>query len=144
MQSSQAFGPSFGIRVRFNLFNGGKQRTKLQNAQIAAETEQVRTDQVAQDIRAAVRIAYLRWENQMKQVELKHHSVDEARKTLEIAGRQYDLGTISDVDFRTIQLNALNAEVRFLQAKFSTKSREIELYRLSGQLMEWLLLCLIH
>lgn len=139
LQSSQAFGPNFGVRVRFNLFNGGQQRTQLQNAKIAAETEQVRTDQVAQDIRAAVRVAYLRWENQMKQVKLEQGSVDEARKTLTIAERQYDLGTISDVDFRTIQLNALNAEVRFLQAKFSAKSREIELYRLSGQLMEQLL-----
>lgn len=136
LQSSQTFGPNFGVRVRFNLFNGGQQRTTVQNAKIAAETEKVRTDQVTQEISAAVRVAYLRWENEMAQVNLERQSVEEARLTLDIAQRQYELGAINDVDFRTIQLNALNAESRYLQAQFRAKSREIELYRLSGQLME--------
>lgn len=136
LQSSQAFGPNFGVRVRFNLFNGGQQRTVVENAKITAETEQVRVNQMAQQISAAMRVAYLRWENEIAQVELEAQSAKEAKLTLDIAQRQYELGAINDVDFRTIQLNALNAETRYLQAQFRAKSREIELYRLSGQLIE--------
>ena len=136
LESSRAFGPNFGVRVRFNLYSGGQQRIALQNAKIEAESESLRTGQVNQEIRAAVRVAYLRWQNAMMQVLLEEESSEKAAQTLEIATQQYQLGAINDVDFRLIQLNALNAESRFLEAQYRAKSREIELYRLSGQLME--------
>ncbi|MFZ6051201.1 TolC family protein [Halocola ammonii] len=135
LQSSQSFGPNFGVRVRFNLFNGGQQRTALENAKITVENEAIRVNQVNQEIRAAVRVAYIRWQNGMQRVELEEQSVAEADQTLKIAQKQYELGAINDVEFRTIQLNALNAEVRFLEAQFSAKSREIELQQLTGQLL---------
>jgi outer membrane protein TolC len=135
LQSSQSFGPNFGVRVRFNLFNGGQQRTTLENAKITVENESIRANQINQEIRAAVRVAYIRWQNGMQRIDLEEQSVAEAEQTLEIAQKQYELGAINDVEFRTIQLNALNAEVRFLEAQFSAKSREIELQQLTGQLL---------
>lgn len=139
LQSSRSFGPNFGVRVRFNLFNGGKDRIDLQNAKIEAENEGLRTSQVNLDIRAAVRVAYTRWENAMAQVNLEQESITKAQQTLDIATKQYELRSINAVDFRLIQLNAVNAQARYLQAQFRAKSREIELYRLSGQLMEQLM-----
>lgn len=135
LQSSQSFGPNFGVRVRFNLFNGGQQRTALENAKITVENESIRANQIDQEIRAAVRIAYIRWQNAMTRVQLEKQSVDEAKLTLDIAQKQYEVGAINDVEFRTIQLNALNAEVRFQEAQFNAKTREIELHQLSGNLL---------
>lgn len=139
LEASQSLGPNFGVRVRFNLFNGNQQRTQVQNAKIAVETEQIRTAQVEQEIRAAVQLAAIRWENALQQAKLESESVEEARSTLDIAQQQYELGTINDVEYRTIQLNALNAETRYLQAQFRARMHELELFRLSGQLMEQLL-----
>lgn len=136
LMSSQAFGPNFGVRVRFNLFNGNQKRIAVQNAKIETETRKLETEQTSQTIQAAVRVAYLRWQSENQQMDLEIESVQEARKTLTIADRQYELGAINDVDFRTIQLNALNAESRLMQAEYRAKVREIELYRLSGQLLE--------
>lgn len=136
LMSSQSFGPNFGVRVRFNLFNGGQKRIAVQNAKIEKETRKLETAQVSQTIQAAIRVAYLRWQSEKKQMDLEVESVSEARQTLAIADRQYELGAINDVDFRTIQLNALNAESRLIQAEYRAKIREIELYRLSGQLLE--------
>jgi hypothetical protein len=46
------------------------------------------------------------------------------------------LGALTNVEFRVIQLNAVNAETRFLEAQLLAKAREIELLRLSGRLLE--------
>lgn len=136
LQSSRSFGPNFGVRVRFNLFSGGQQHIAVENAKIEAATAGLRTEQAGQEIQAAVRVAYLRWKNEIKQVRLEEQSVGAADQTLEIATKQYELGVINDVEFRLIQLSTVNAQTRYLQAQFRAKSREIELYRLSGQLME--------
>jgi outer membrane protein TolC len=139
LESSRSFGPDFGVSVRFNLFSGSQERIARQNAEIAIESEKLRTEDLDQEIKAAVRVAYLRWQSQIEQVNLEKESVKAAQKTLEIANKQYELGAITNVDFRIIQLNAINARTRFLEAQYNAKSRELELLRLSGELMDSLL-----
>ncbi|MDZ7847296.1 MAG: TolC family protein [Owenweeksia sp.] len=90
LQASRSFGPNFGVRVRFNLYQGGQDQTALQNAKITAATEELRSQKVGQDIEAAVRIAFLRWQNEMKQVRLESKSAAKAQQTLQIAGEQYE------------------------------------------------------
>lgn len=135
LASSRTFGPTYGVRVRFNLYSGRQAQIQEENANIAVETEQLRSEDLQQSIEQALRVAYLRWDNHREQVQLERQSVRAAGEALSIARRQYELGAITNVDFRVIQLNAINAETRFLEAQFQAKLREIELLRLSGQLL---------
>jgi len=136
LASSQSFGPNFGARVRFNLFNGGKRRISLENSKITVQNETIRGKQISQEISASVRIAFIRWQNGMQLIDLEEQSVKEAQLTLQIAQKQYELGAINDVEFRNVQLNALKSEVRYLEAQFGAKSREIQLQQLTGVLLE--------
>lgn len=138
LTSNRSYGPDFGIRVRFNLFSGSQERIRSQNLQIEAESEALRTDQLNMELEASARVAYMRWRSRMEQVQLEEQSVTAAVKALKIAEKQYELGTITNVDFRVIQLNAINARSRFLQAQFAAKTRELQLYRLGGTLMNQL------
>jgi outer membrane protein TolC len=139
LQSNRSFGPEYGIRVRFNLFSGGREEILRQNSQINVETEQLRTEAVIQEIEAAIQVAYARWDSRVQQAQLEQESLEVAKDALFIARRQYELGALTNVDFRLIQLNVINANTRFLQAQFLAKSRELELLRLSGRLLagEW-------
>ena len=139
LQSSRTFGPEFGIRVRFNLYSGGSDKIASQNAQINLETEQLRTQELNIEVERSLRAAHLRWLNHAQRARLERESVREANDALKIAQRQYELGALTNVDFRVIQLNAINAETRFLEAQFAAKVREIELLRLSGRLVEEML-----
>ncbi len=133
--SNRSYGPDFGIRVRFNLFSGSQERIRSQNLSIESESEGLRTDELSTQLEASTRVAYLRWKSGLEQTDLEEKSVKAAEQALEIAEKQYELGTLTNVDFRVIQLNAVNAHSRFLQAQFATKTRELQLYRLSGNLM---------
>lgn len=139
LQSSRSFGPEMGVRIRFNLFSGGQERIISQNAQINLESEKLRTAELSQEIRAALETAYIRWESSRAEALLERESLEAARAAFEIAQGQYDLGALTNVDFRVIQLSAINAESRFLRAAYEAKSREIELLRISGRLLESIL-----
>ncbi|MCB0637470.1 MAG: TolC family protein [Lewinella sp.] len=136
LQSSRSFGPEYGIRVRFNLFTGRQEQIARENAIIAATTEQLRSRDLDQEIETALHTAYLRWENRRRQAVLEEESMAAAAKALEIARGQYELGALTNIEFRVIQLNVVNAKTRFLQAQYQAKYREIELLRLSGQLLQ--------
>lgn len=135
LTSNRTYGPDFGIRVRFNLFSGSQDRIRSQNLKIESQSEGLRTDDLSKELEASARVAYLRWKSRLDQVDLEKQSVTAAVKALQIAEKQYELGTLTNVDFRVIQLNAVNARARFLQAQFAAKTRELQLYRLSGNLM---------
>lgn len=135
LQSSRTFGPEYGIRVRFNLFSGYQTKTATQNADILIENEEIRLEDLELEVEESLRIAFLRWEYKLKQVYLEQESVQAATEALAIARQQYELGTITNIEFRVIQLNVINARTRFLDAQFQAKLQEIELMRVSGNLI---------
>lgn len=136
LQSSRSFGPELGVRIRFNLFSGGQERIISRNAALNLESQELRTAELSQEIRAALETAYIRWETSRERALLERESLEASRGAFEIAQGQYDLGALTNVDFRVIQLSAINAESRFLRAAYEAKSRELELLRISGRLMD--------
>jgi len=136
LSSRRSYGPDFGVRVRFNLFSGGQKQIARRNANIALENEELLYKDLDREIEASLRTAYLRWANSLKQVSLEEESVNAAVHALEIASKQYEIGEITNIDFRLIQLNAINARTRMLEAQYLAKSREIEMLRMSGRLLQ--------
>jgi len=49
---------------------------------------------------------------------------------------QYGFGQITSIEFRQAQINLLNAELNFNQAKYSATIAELALFQLSGDLMD--------
>ncbi len=138
LQSSRTFGPEYGLRVRFNLFSGRQNRIAHQNAQIELETEKLRTQDLDKQLEESIRIAHLRRQSRVRQAALESENMRAAALALDIARGQYELGALTNVEFRVIQLNVVNAETRLLEAQYEAKLREIELLRLSGTLLEQL------
>ena len=136
LSSRRSYGPDFGVRVRFNLFSGGQKQIQSQNASIALENEKLIYEDLDREIEASIRVSYLRWANSLKQVSLEEESVEAAVNALKIAAKQYEIGEITNIDFRLIQLNAINARTRLLEAQYLAKSREIEMLRMSGNLLQ--------
>ena len=136
LESSRQFGPNAGVRIRFNLFTGGRDNIRAKNMKLESESEAFRTDDLKREVEGSVRVSYIRWSSRLEQVQLEMQSVEAAQKALTIAWKQFEVGTLTNVDFRIIQLNAVNAQSRLLTAQFAAKARELELNRLSGTLLE--------
>jgi outer membrane protein TolC len=58
-----------------------------------------------------------------------------AQENMEITVEKYRIGIIPTIEFRTAQLNYINAKVRYSNAKFQAKLSEIILKQLAGNLV---------
>ena len=134
VESSRNYGGDFGVRIRFNLYDGGRQNTRVRNALLEQESAAFGI----QDTRALLNSEITRlvqtYENYMQQYRLLQQSKESAATTLEIAGKQLETGAISGFDFRQTQLAALQVENQIINLKYSMKAIEIDLYRLTGEL----------
>lgn len=134
-ESNKSYGPSYGIQVRFNLFNGGADKVNIENRKLDMEFAQMETAQLVNNIKMEIYASWLNYQTGLKGLALEESNMKVARETLTIARRQYELRVISDIEFRLIQLSALEAESNFLRQQFIVKSMEIDLLRISGQLL---------
>jgi len=134
VESSRNYGGDFGIRIRFNLYDGGRQNTRVRNALLEQESAAFGI----QDTRALLHSEITRmvqtYENYMQQYRLLLQSKESAATTLEIAEKQLETGAISGFDFRQTQLAALQVENQIINLKYSMKAIEVDLFRLSGEL----------
>ena len=69
-------------------------------------------------------------------VELEVSNVLVAMENEKIAIDRYQLGVSTYLDLRLAQRNNVNAQTRLLNAKLVAKLAEIELFRLSGSILE--------
>ena len=67
-------------------------------------------------------------------MELEERNEAIAKENLEITVEKYRIGIIPTIEFRTAQLNYINASVRLSNAKFQAKLSEIVLKQLAGNL----------
>lgn len=135
LESNKTFGPSFGLQVRLNLFNGGADKMDLKNSRLDLDYAQLETAQLTQRIKIGVQTAFLNYKTGLNGLLLEESNKNVAGETLKIAKRQYELRVISDIEFRLIQLSALQAETNYLRQQFIVKNLEIDLLRMSGQLL---------
>jgi outer membrane protein len=136
LESSQSRGPQFGVRVRFNLYDGGRQNTQIKNAILAQESQNI--DQA--DTRAFVEAELIRltgrYNAMQQEVQLLQNSIEAAERSLTIAREQLQTGAINGYEFRQTQMNALFVENQLIDLKYSMRLIEIDIYRISGVLME--------
>ena len=67
-------------------------------------------------------------------MELEEKNEDIDKENLDITVEKYRIGIIPTIEFRTAQLNYINAQVRLSNAKFQAKVSEIILKQLAGNL----------
>lgn len=134
--ANQTYGPTIGINVSFNLYNGGKTNTEIKNTKLYVENTSLTKQQINQQVNADALILYNHYNSIASQISLAKSNVVEMNKVYRSAEEQLKKGSINGYDFRLTQLNLLNSELTLIQLKFALKTIEINLNRLSGQVLK--------
>lgn len=128
-------GIGYGISAQMNLFNGFNRRRQIQNAQILIENSEQQLEQLNLQLVANLQTTFVDYTNSIVLLELESENLEIAKETAEIALDRYRLGRSNALELREAQVNAVEAESRLINAIYSTKIAEIELLRLSGQIL---------
>lgn len=132
--SSASQGWNYGFTASINIFDGFNQNRNEKISKIQIENSQIAIKQQEQQLTTQLATAYQTYLTNISLVELEAGNVAIAKENLDITLDKYRIGTIPTIEFRTAQLNYINAEVRYSNAMFQAKLSEITLKQLAGSL----------
>ena len=132
--SSASQGWNYGFTASINIFDGFNQNRNEKISKIQIENSQIAIKQQEQQLATQLATAYQTYLTNISLVELEAGNVAIAKENLDITLDKYRIGTIPTIEFKTAQLNYINAEVRYSNAMFQAKLSEVTFKQLAGSL----------
>ena len=126
---------NYGLRATINIFDGYNQKRRVQNAKINAEIAQLQIDDLKNALISSLEKAFVTYENALNLISLETENYTIAKQNIDIAFDRFKVGIATSYELREVQRNAVSAETRLIETKFAAKAAEIELIRLSGNLL---------
>lgn len=131
---SSARGLNYGLSATLNLFDGNSQNRNEKIARLAVENAQLAAEQQQQTIETQLIIAFQAYQTQLQLSALEEKNVQIAQQNLNITLDKFRIGTITTLEFRTAQLNFIEAKNRYSYTLYQAKLAEIGLRELAGNL----------
>jgi len=131
---SSARGLNYGFSASLNLFDGFAQNRNEKIAKIQIENSKMVIDQQSLALNSELATSYQTYLTNLELIALEEKNEAIAKQNLTITLDKFRIGTITTLEFRTAQLNYVNAKVRYSNAQFQAKLSEIALKELAGNL----------
>ncbi|WP_075342874.1 TolC family protein [Tenacibaculum agarivorans] len=134
--SNTRTGLNAGVNLSWNLFDGGRTKTSVTNAKITLETQQIRKEQLQEQLSRDVNNAWETYQNSLFSLKVQEQNITTNTLNFERSNERYKLGQISSIDFRQAQINLINAKLNRNNAKYVAKNAELRLLQLAGSLLD--------
>jgi outer membrane protein TolC len=128
-------GWNYGLTASVDIFNGSTQNRNQKIAKIQLDNSTIAIEQQTQTIKAQLNTAFQTYLTNVGLIDLETENEDIAKENLDITLAKYRIGTIPTIEFRTAQLNYINAKLRLSETKYQAKLSEITLKQLAGNLL---------
>jgi len=132
--SASSRGLSYGFNASLNIFDGFNQHRNEKVAKLEIENSQIAIEQQNMILNTQLSTAFQTYLTNLELIDLEEDNEAIARQNLEITLDKFKIGTITTLDFRTAQLNYVNAKVRYSNAQYVAKLSEIALKELAGNM----------
>ncbi len=127
-------GLNYGFNASMNIFDGFNQHRNEKVAKLQIENSQIAIEQQSTILNTQLSTAFQTYLTNLELIDLEEDNEAIARQNLEITLDKFKIGTITTLDFRTAQLNYVNAKVRYSNAQYEAKLSEIALKELAGNI----------
>lgn len=134
--TSQSYsrGWTYGFNATLNLFDGLNQNRLEKVAKLEIENYDFQIKKQNQTLKSQLATAYQTYLTNLELTKLEAKNEEIAEQNLQITLDKFRIGTITTLEFRTAQLNYINAKVRNSNAQFQAKLSEVALRQLAGNL----------
>ncbi len=129
-------GLGVGVTLGWTIFDGGIQKMRKQNVDIALQSQALQRNQVEAEIIRDLTSAWETYQNALFILGVEETNIATAQANFERTNEFFKSGRLTSVDFRQAQLNLLNAERSYNNAKYNAKLLEVQLLQLSGGILE--------
>ncbi|MDB5240374.1 MAG: outer rane efflux protein [Spirosoma sp.] len=136
VKNGRAWGPTYNIQATIPIFNGYNVKRQIQNARVGTVIAQNQENDQRLQLQSALVQTYQSYQNSLALLNLEIQNNRLANQNVDIAYDRYRIGNSNFVEFRDVQRNAINAQIRLIEAEYNAKAAEIELLRLSSTITQ--------
>lgn len=129
---SSSKGLNYGFSASMNLFDGFNQHRNEKIAKLDIENTQIAIEQQNMTLKTQLNTAFQTYLTNLELIKLESDNEIIAKQNLDITLDKFRIGTITTIEFRTAQLNYINAKLRYSNAQYDAKLSEIALKELAG------------
>ncbi|MBZ4044380.1 TolC family protein [Flavobacterium hibisci] len=127
-------GLNYGFNATLNIFDGFNQHRNEKVAKLQIENSQIAIEQQNMILNTQLSTAFQTYLTNIELIGLEDDNEEIAKQNLSITLDKFRIGTITTLEFRTAQLNYVNAKVRNSNAQYQAKLSEIALKELAGNI----------
>ncbi len=131
------WGLNAGITIGFNLFDG-KRRMQKRNAQLAIDYAELEREELKLSLKADLSDLWQAYRNNWQIMQMERQNLVAAQENYEYANLRYMKGDLAGIEMREAQQSLLEAEERLLVSEYDTKTCEISLLQISGNVLNYL------
>ena len=128
-------GFSGALNLRWDLFDGGNTITRVKNAKINLEAQNIQKEEFLVTLSRDFNNAWDDYQNKLNIFRLQEDNIKTSKNNFDRTEEKFKLGQLNSIEFRQAQINLLNAELVRNQAKYSAKLAELQLLKISGEIL---------
>ena len=110
-------------------------KTRVANAKIALENQQILFEQQKVTIRNSVKNTWENYKNLLFVLKSQEKNIQTTQNNFDRTQEKYRLGQVTSIEFRQAQINLINSKTAANNAKFDAKLIELLLLQLSGDIL---------
>ncbi|MCZ2131752.1 MAG: TolC family protein [Bacteroidetes bacterium] len=133
---NQNLGFTAGLTAAWALFDGFNTDRQSENSRIDLLNSQLALEETRLGVETSLLTAYTNFKNAIELLNLEEDNLNLAEENVLMAMERFRLGNFTTIQLKTAQQSLDNARTRLVNARFAAKSQEIELRRLSGDLVK--------
>ena len=124
------------LNFSWDIFDGLAKNKITQNTKIQIESNKLELQSIKQEIQKEFNVSYKQYENSINLIDIEKRNQSTSEKFFERAKEQFYQGQLSRNDFRLAQIDLSASKNRLNQTLYNAKIAELNLYRLSGKIIE--------
>ncbi|MDC3269594.1 TolC family protein [Flavobacteriaceae bacterium] len=128
-------GFSTGLNLTWNLFDGGSSMTRIKNAKINLENQELQKNEINLTIERDFNNAWDDYQNKLEIYRIQESNIITSKNNFDRTNEQFKIGRATSIEFRQAQINLLNAQLSENRAKYQAKTAEILVLQISGELL---------
>lgn len=128
-------GLSGGLRLNWNIFDGGSTATQVKNTKIILENQQLQKEELIITIERDFNNAWDDYQNKLLIYNVQENNIKTSLDNFSRTEEKYKLGQTTSLEFRQAQINLRNAEISRNIAKYDAKLAELTVLKISGELL---------
>ena len=132
---SENSGFSGALQLSIPIWDGSKKNIEIQNTKTNLSIAELNKYEAESVLNRDLETAFANYKNAITISNLDKLNIETAELNFERSNELFKVGQINNTDFRTAQLNLLRIKNQASVNKINIKLAEIELLRLSGQLL---------